>query len=239
MKLAFSTRLLMAVVGALLVLHSVGARPAPDTTYWPYWRGPAADGMAVGDAPVTWSDTQNVAWKTDIPGLGHSSPVVWGDRIFLTTAIKTGAGAATEQGEHKFDVLGLDRKTGRILWQRTATTATPHEGSHGTYGSFASNSPVTDGTFVFAFFGSRGMYCYDNRSDLHRDTGDRGRRDLPAKQDAVVLHSLKTLCDNAPVLNAILKDPAARALYLFPTEALAQDHILPHHQRFRSARSRR
>jgi outer membrane protein assembly factor BamB len=68
---------------------------------------------------------------------------------------------AGPQVEHKFDVLALDRKTGKILWQRTAKTAVPHESGHNQYGSFASNSPVTDGTYVYAFFGSRGMYCYD------------------------------------------------------------------------------
>jgi outer membrane protein assembly factor BamB len=161
-----------------LVLGILAAGPAAQEKYWPYWRGPAADGMAAGDAPVQWSDTQNVKWRTEIPGLGNSSPVVWGDRIFLTTAIKTGgsvagvsapvpAAGANPHGspgplvEHKFDVLCLDRKTGKILWQRTARTAVPHEGGHNTYGSFASNSPVTDGKFVYAFFGSRGMYCYD------------------------------------------------------------------------------
>ena len=155
---------------------------------WPYWRGPAADGMAIGDAPLHWSDSQNVKWKTDIPGRGSSSPVIWGDRIFLTTAVKTGPAASTPepapapvttpgakpnlmmssgpQVEHKFDVLCLDRKTGKILWQRTAITAVPHEGHHPTYGSFASNSPVTDGKHVYAFFGSRGMYCYDMKGNL-------------------------------------------------------------------------
>ena len=218
MRQASLSRWLLAVVCAVLALQNLRASPAADEAYWPYWRGPAADGMAIGDAPLHWSDTQNVVWKTDIPGLGHSSPVVWGDRIFLTTAIKTGAGAAaTEtaqapgaqpgpaagpppaapsapphavaqgagqgpghgpeqspgQGrggfmgssgplvEHKFDVICLDRKTGKILWQRTAKIATPHEGTHNVYGSFASNSPVTDGKFVYASFGSRGMYCYD------------------------------------------------------------------------------
>ena len=58
--------------------------------FWPYWRGPAADGMAVGDAPLHWSDAQNIKWKADIPGRGHSSPVIWGDKIFVTTAIKNG-----------------------------------------------------------------------------------------------------------------------------------------------------
>ena len=161
---------------------------APAESYWPYWRGPAADGMAVGDAPLHWSDTQNVKWKIDIPGRGSSSPVVWGDRVFVTTAIKTGpqevqeppapaAPAKTQggqfrlttpgpQAEHKFVVMCLDRKIGKILWQQTATTATPHEGYHPTYGSFASNSPVTDGKNVYAFFGSRGMYCYDVKGKL-------------------------------------------------------------------------
>lgn len=151
---------------------------------WPYWRGPAADGMAVGDAPLQWSDTQNVKWKTDIPGRGSSSPVIWGDRIFITTAVKTGPEPERKpesettprakfqmstpgpQAEHKFEVICLDRKTGKIVWQKTAITAVPHEGYHPTYGSFASNSPVTDGKNVYAFFGSRGMYCYDVQGNL-------------------------------------------------------------------------
>jgi outer membrane protein assembly factor BamB len=176
-------RAVRAVLAAVLVFGTLAAGSAAQEKYWPYWRGPAADGMAAGDAPLHWSDSQNVKWRTEIPGLGHSSPVIWGDRIFLTTAIKTGrsAPAAAEpapaagsnphgspgpQVEHRFDVLCLDRKTGKVLWQRTARTATPHEGGHNTYGSFASNSPVTDGTFVYAFFGSRGMYCYDMNGKL-------------------------------------------------------------------------
>ena len=163
------------VILGILVAGSVGGLVAQEQN-WPYWRGPAADGMASGDAPLQWSETQNVAWRTEIPGLGHSSPVVWGDRIFVTTAIPTGGSTASGPGpaaggnphapsgplvEHKFDVLCLDRKTGKIIWQRTAKTAVPHEAGQSQYGSFASNSPVTDGKFVYAFFGSRGMYCYD------------------------------------------------------------------------------
>ncbi len=172
--------LLLASVATVLVLWNAAGDSASGPGDWPYWRGPAADGMAVGDAPLRWSATENVRWKTDIPGLGHSSPVIWGDHVFLTTAIRTGApatppatdaaaqggrgrgpGGSGPQVEHRFDVLALDRKTGKILWQRTAKTAVPHEGGHNTYGSFASNSPVTDGKYVYAFFGSRGMYCYD------------------------------------------------------------------------------
>ena len=138
---------------------------ATGANFWPYWRGPAADGIAAGDAPLHWSDAQNIKWKADIPGRGHSSPVIWGDRIFVTTAIRNGPpdpppapGAkpplvtSGPQAEHSFDVICLDRKTGKILWQRTATKAVPHEGYHGTYGSFASNSPVTDGKQCLCIF---------------------------------------------------------------------------------------
>jgi outer membrane protein assembly factor BamB len=176
---------ILLVVVAMLATFGYRVSGAAGPGDWAYWRGPAADGMAVGDAPVTWSDTRNVAWKTDIPGLGNSSPVLWGDQIFVTTAVPTGAaapapspqaaptegrrgpgGSTGAQPEHRFDVLSLDRKTGRILWQRTATTAVPHEGHHAQYGSFASHSPVTDGKLVYAFFGSRGMFVYDLKGTL-------------------------------------------------------------------------
>jgi outer membrane protein assembly factor BamB len=184
MKTGRNFRLLVSVFCVSLVFWTSAPGLVPEEGNWPYWRGPAADGMAVGDAPLHWSDTQNVRWSTEIPGRGHSSPVVWGDKIFLTTAIRTGPAPAPEppsspapkmgrmgmssgpQVEHTFEVLCLDRKTGKILWQRTAKTATPHEGYHPTYGSFASNSPVTDGKNVYAFFGSRGIYCYDVNGKL-------------------------------------------------------------------------
>ncbi|MEK6299572.1 MAG: PQQ-binding-like beta-propeller repeat protein [Acidobacteriota bacterium] len=150
---------------------------------WPQWRGLNNDGMARGDAPLEWSDTKNIAWRVAIPGRGNSSPVVWGDKIFLTTAVPTEGGTpsatpsqprqgrgpgggASIRREHKFVVLCLDRQNGKVLWERVAKVATPHEGYHHAYGSFASNSPVTDGKFLYAFFGSRGMYCYDLNGKL-------------------------------------------------------------------------
>lgn len=160
----------------------------PEQAHWPQWRGPYFNGMARGDAPTSWSDTSNVKWKTEIPGRGFSTPVIWGDRIFLTTAVPTGkpaptapaattepasanqrrgpGGETTPQAEHRFEVLCIDRKTGKILWQKTAKVTSPHEGYHRTYGSFASNSPATDGKYVYAFFGSRGLYCYDFNGKL-------------------------------------------------------------------------
>lgn len=156
---------------------------------WPQWRGLNNDGMARGDAPHEWNDTKNVAWRVAIPGRGNSSPVIWGDKIFLTTAVPTGAATASatqtqpppvqgrRQGrgpggganagqEHKFVVMCLDRRTGKVLWERVAKVATPHEGYHHNYGSFASNTPVTDGKYLYAFFGSRGIYCYDLNGKL-------------------------------------------------------------------------
>lgn len=135
---------------------------------WAQWRGPNADGMARGPAPIQWSDTQGIAWKAPVPGRGFSSPVVWGDRIFLTTAVPTkpvppGARALVE---HRFVVYAFDRRTGKVIWEKVAKVATPHEFYHAQYGSFASNSPITDGQHVFAFFGSRGLYAYTLNGDL-------------------------------------------------------------------------
>jgi len=159
--------------------------PSLYADHWPQWRGPSNNGIAKGDAPLTWSDTKNIAWKVTIPGRGHSTPVVWGDRMFLTTAMPTGAAAAppplapapaggggrgraggpgggTAKGqEHKFVTMCIDRRTGKTLWERTAKSAVPHEGYHRAYGSFASNSPVTDGKLVYAWFGSNGVFAYD------------------------------------------------------------------------------
>lgn len=146
------------------------------TPAWPHWRGPAHTGVATGNVPLTWSDASNLKWKIEVPGRGHSTPVAWGDRLFLTTAIPTGktapdsgsaqggrrAGGGSGAGEeHRFEVVAIDRATGKTVWQRTATTAIPHEGYHQRYGSFASNLPATDGQRLYAFFGSRGLFVYD------------------------------------------------------------------------------
>ena len=173
------TRLLLALM-ALSSLQGTSGN-------WPQWRGPANTGVAGQAAPTTWSDSSNVAWKVEIPGRGFSTPVAWGDRIFLTTAIPTGTPApaqaadpappgrrqAPPPAEHRFVVMALDRATGTVLWEKTATVATPHEGYHHMYGSFASNSPVTDGERVYASFGSRGLYVYDMQGN-ERWTKDYG-----------------------------------------------------------------
>jgi outer membrane protein assembly factor BamB len=195
-----------------LMLLSLAASFAADDD-WPRWRGPNDDGMARGDAPLHFSDTKNVAWRATIPGRGHSSPVLWGDKIFVTTAVPVGeaapapppppaaqeksrrgpgggaGGGAGAGREHKFVVLCLDRNTGKLLWERVAKVATPHEGYHGRYGSFASNSPVTDGKFLYAFFGSRGIYCYDLNGTLvwQKDFPPMGMRNQFGEGSATVL----------------------------------------------------
>jgi outer membrane protein assembly factor BamB len=155
----------LGCVVVLLTLIFCFNLQAQSSAHWPQWRGPFFNGMARGDAPSVWSDTTNIKWKTEIPGRGFSTPAIWGDRIFVTTAIPTGSGAGTVV-EQRFEVLSLDRKTGKIIWQKTARTATPHESYHRAYGSFASNSPVTDGKYVYASFGSRGIYAYDFNGKL-------------------------------------------------------------------------
>jgi len=165
----------------LCAATSVAAQK-PALESWPHWRGSSHTGVATGEPPVAWSDTSNVKWKVEIPGRGYSTPVAWGDRIFLTTAIPAGkkpaAAPAAEAGgrgpgggsganeEHRFEVVAVDRATGKILWQKTAVTAAPHEGYHHLYGSFASNAPATDGQRVYAFFGSRGLFVYDLNGKL-------------------------------------------------------------------------
>src|SRR6266481_3391228 len=163
----------LKISASILCVAACQLLPASDPGQWPKWRGPDDNGMALTDAPLHSSETENIKWKATIPGRGHSSPVLWGDKIFLTTAVPTAPAAETSrkrggtggdpnpQPEHRFEVICLDKKTGKVLWQRTAKTATPHEGFHNMYGSFASNSPITDGKRVYAFFGSRGIYCYD------------------------------------------------------------------------------
>ena len=161
-----------------LILVSLLAGPdlsASEAQYnWPTWRGPLATGVAPhANPPVAWNDKKNIRWKAVLPGKGHSTPIVWGERIYLTTAIPFGEALRPRLPErpgthdnfplthnHEFAVLAVSRRDGSILWQKTVRKELPHEAGHVT-GSLASASPVTDGELVFAFFGSRGIYCLD------------------------------------------------------------------------------
>ncbi len=138
---------------------------------WGQWRGPLATGYAPhADPPIEWSENKNVRWKTALPGLGHSSPIVWGNHVYLTTVIPTGKKLPVPEqpsGAHnnldpfhklQFTVLAIDRKFGKITWQKVVHTVQPHQSTHES-GTWASNSPITDGKHVIASFGSAGVFC--------------------------------------------------------------------------------
>ncbi len=142
---------------------------------WPSFRGPDGTGVADGQQPpVTWNlkEGKNVRWKTPIPGLGHSCPIVWGNRVFVTTAISSkpdqkirignygDVASVDDKSKHTWKVLCLDRDTGELLWTRTAYEGVPKIKRH-LKGSQANCTPATDGTHVLACFGSEGLYCYD------------------------------------------------------------------------------
>lgn len=159
----------------------------PPAENWPSFRGPNATGNADGyDIPVQWDAGRsvNVEWKTSLPGLGHSSPIVWGDRIFLTTAVSADPDAIfvhgldgridrrSDRAEQSFRVLSLSASTGEVLWEREALRAVPKIQRH-PKNSYASPTPATDGKNVFAYFGSEGLYAYDFEGSLlwKRDLG--------------------------------------------------------------------
>jgi outer membrane protein assembly factor BamB len=157
----------------LISLLTIEAYATIGSDYWPSWRGPTATGAAGDNAnpPLTWSETENIKWKVEVPGEGISSPVVWADKIFFLTACES-----EKEGAYKFDFVCMDRNTGKILWQKTAREEVPHQGHHET-GSFASNSAVTDGKYVWASFGSRGVHCYDMDGN-HQWSKDLGKMDI-------------------------------------------------------------
>ncbi len=178
--------------------------------YWSQWRGPVSTGVAVnGNSPVSWSETKNLKWKTAIPGLGYATPIVWDNKIFILTAVETGhkeehkqlpgtkkkyqgAPTAVTTSIHEYKILTIDRKDGSILWERTAITKLPHQSTHPT-GSWASNSPVTDGKHIYAYFGSAGLYCYTMSGDLkwQIDFGDMNTVDGFGEGSSPVIHGDK------------------------------------------------
>ena len=164
---------------ALQALAADKSQSDRSNRYWPQWRGPLGNGVAPhAKPPVEWNEKKNIRWKTTLPGRGHSTPVVWGDRLFLTTAVPfgeklkprySGAPGAHDNlpvtQRHKFIALAVNRGNGKILWQKTLHSALPHEGAHDT-GSLASHSPVTDGKRLYVCFGSYGLYCLDLEGNL-------------------------------------------------------------------------
>jgi len=200
-----------------LASSTVLAATGNPSANWPAWRGPQANGVSPSATPPTeWSETRNVRWKTQIPGRGTSTPIIWDDQVFILTAIpaatstngvssapavqptesgrlrgRGGPGGASEAPttQQSFTVISYDRTTGKPRWERTARAQVPHEGHHKDHG-FASASPVTDGEVLIASFGSFGIYAYDlNGTRLwETDLGDMRTRNSFGEGSSPALH---------------------------------------------------
>jgi outer membrane protein assembly factor BamB len=160
---------------SLLLVISIATAQAQN---WPAFRGTNASGIADGKPPTTWNaeKSQNILWKTAIPGLSHASPVVWGNRIFVITAISSdanatfnakdrGIGLAKDTVKHTWRIYALDKTTGRVAWEKTAYEGVPRASRH-VKATQANSTPATDGKYVVALFGSEGMDCYDVNGKL-------------------------------------------------------------------------
>jgi len=183
-----------------LTVYLFAGDPSDAKKNWPQWRGPDATGVAPnGNPPLEWSEDKNIRWKIQVPGKGLSSPVIWGNMVFMLTAVEDKKEESLEKKveqnpeEHrrsffrgkrakptaviKFTVVAINRKDGSIVWQHSPREQVPHERTHPD-ASWASNSAVTDGTHVFADFGSNGLYCYDMKGNLkwEKDLGDMTTR---------------------------------------------------------------
>lgn len=185
---------------------------------WPQFRGPNASGLdATASAPTEWDleSNKNIRWKTPIPGLAHSSPIVWENRVYVITAVRPGKAdlkvglygdieSAPDQAEHEWRILALDRDTGKILWNQLGHKAIPRVQRH-PKSSHASSTPATDGRKIVAIFGSEGLFCFDN--DGHalwkKDLGpmDSGYYEVPSAQwgfaSSPIIHDGKIIvqCD--------------------------------------------
>jgi outer membrane protein assembly factor BamB len=162
----------MMMQGLLVFLLTLAAFAADPN--WPQFRGPSANGVAAGSPPTEWNGEsgKNILWKREIPGLGHSSPVIWGDRIYLTSAVpesgeyklKVGLygdiAPVKDEGAQKLVLYCVDRKSGKILWERAISDGEPKIKRH-PKSTHANPTPATDGKHVVAFFGSEGLHAFD------------------------------------------------------------------------------
>lgn len=184
-KLSRRISLALVAVAALGVVSAGLFVRVAEAGNWPQWRGPDGSGISTEkNLPAEWGPARNIKWKTAIDGRGHSSPIVWGNKIFLTTAMEgeevAGAKAARHVIEdkdfvhpdsigankkHTFKVVALNRDNGKVLWQSVAWEGTPYDDRH-RKSSYAASTPATDGNLVYAYFGSEGIYAYDFNGKL-------------------------------------------------------------------------
>jgi outer membrane protein assembly factor BamB len=206
-----------AVVALVVLLWPASTRAAEEgldpAKQWGWWRGPLGTGVAPhGNPPLEWSETKNVKWKVKLPGKGHASPIVWGDVIIVQSAVETDKRGKTEEEKpperrpgrrrgmplvktnkiHKFVVTAVSRKTGRTLWETTVREEMPEDATHPT-GTWASNSPVTDGEHLISYFGSRGLHCLDMEGKIlwQKDLGVMKKRMSFGEGSSPALHKGK------------------------------------------------
>jgi outer membrane protein assembly factor BamB len=162
-------RILLAIAAANFLLASNVSGEAN----WPQFRGSSSGVIEEGILPSTWSVTENVAWAVEIPGRGWSSPIVWGGRIFVTSAVSEGDAEMPKKGlylggnrdnasdkTHRWMVYCIDFNSGKILWEQVTHTGVPRHPLH-IKNTYASETPVTDGQRIYAYFGNVGLFCYD------------------------------------------------------------------------------
>ena len=202
-----SKALALALSALALALASRAQADTPKA-HWPQWRGPLGSGVSPSaDPPVRWSEEENVRWKAAIPGKGHSTPVIWGESVFITSAVPHGQTKPVRTHDrhgdhdnmralqqHRFIVMALDRRTGAHRWQSVVCDEQPHESAH-VSASWASASMVSDGERVYASFGSRGLFALDwrgkvlwrvNLGDMHTKHG-HGEGSSPALHDGTLI----------------------------------------------------
>ncbi len=164
---------------ALLTILSIAVLLTPvysEQAQWPTLRGPNLNGLVdKGNPPVEWSEDKNIRWKTAIPGTGHASPILWGDYLYVQTAV---AGETDSDPEYQYKLLAIHRNTGKVAWEKILREAPPVEETHHRTASFASNSGITDGEHLYAYFGSQGLYCLDFEGNVkwEKDLGDMTTR---------------------------------------------------------------
>jgi len=186
-RIFLSTATLLVILSGVLFGQANKVEHPED---WTQWRGPYETGVAPsGNPPMEWSETQHIKWKSEIPGIGHATPIIWKDQMILLTAIQTdkqankdGGGSDGEQADwmnpkstdfiHQFAVISVDRTTGKIQWETVVREELPNSRTH-EFGSWASNSPTTDGERIYAYFGSHGLYCLSLEGEIlwERDFG--------------------------------------------------------------------
>jgi outer membrane protein assembly factor BamB len=218
-----SASILSLSASALCLIALVAFKPfstaaTTAATNWPQWRGPDSQGVSNDkNLPTEWSETKNLLWKTAIPGKGFSQPIIWGKKVFLTTDIEGGPEPTGYKppkrliGEkefthpewdgvdklHTFKTLCLDRDTGKILWEQTSYEGRVYDYRH-KRGNYAAPTPITDGRYIYSYFGSEGVYCYDLNGKLiwKKSLGNVGTMGMGVGTSPVLHENLLILlCD--------------------------------------------